>query len=837
MDFVVNQGAVNSKIFPLQLPSRVEMAKHLMPANAFPTLQALTPGTLVRAVVDSVVRNGLCVTFGGGVFRGAIEIDHLGSYWVPKQRSESTEWKAVFNRHRSIVARIIAVDAATKIIRLSMIPHILDQKLPPKLPEVGTIVRNATVLRIDHGIGVLLALPQSSDEALLRKRLHSPVSKDDEYLEASRIQAVYVHIVKALDSHKGRVENAEFVKEFAPSTKHSVRILSAANMIEGIASGGASESILSAQVLTHSDLVPGKIYRQVPICAQLECGGVLVDFGMEIRGMVPAMHLGEKKSNRGAPTVGSKIDVRVLTVDPATKRCMLTAKKTLVKTDEVISSFEGLTIGQRGTGFVSSIDDRGLVVTFFNGVYGRVPARSLKLGLGIESHRDSYRVGDVVSGLISSLKNVGSTGHNFWEITFRLQAKGAEDSTLESEQRMVTLRVGTLLPSKALRVLELVNGRQKEKHFVSGYAIVGAKTKYLFDETECSTLMPEFECKLPYDQLFDNYDAEDVQSAAKLDDLACQALAVGRKLNGKAIVLRAPTKSRLEYFNGTGTLPVVSLRPSLVKCFEQTGQDDSDSGSQMVPSPTSRIVVGAKVTGYVARVDPRYGAFVQFLDGLSGLVPKKKGGLDLPALMSISCRVVAVDTTSKPMKLLVEPVEPISKQLSISRQIDTEVVTNANRKPADDKTSTAGIKTGAKVCCVVSSVAHPNKGLNIVAETGERGFLDALEISNDINKLEALEETFPKGSRLECYVLSAPQAKGEVLLLSLLSKSGQRWRPAAGELCVGRVNSSLGVPQPPALMVELRGGFTGRCCITELSEPSSWSTFPLGQTDMKGEAR
>jgi hypothetical protein len=30
-------------------------------------------------------------------------------------------------------------------------------------------------------------------------------------------------------------------------------------------------------------------------------------------------------------------------------------------------------------------------------------------------------------------------------------------------------------------------------------------------------------------------------------------------------------------------------------------------------------------------------------------------------------------------------------------------------------------------------------------------------------------------------------------------------------------------------MVDLRGGYTGRCCITELAEADDWTNMPLGK--------
>ena len=40
-----------------------------------------------------------------------------------------------------------------------------------------------------------------------------------------------------------------------------------------------------------------------------------------------------------------------------------------------------------------------------------------------------------------------------------------------------------------------------------------------------------------------------------------------------------------------------------------------------------------------------------------------------------------------------------------------------------------------------------------------------------------------------------------------------------------RVNKKLKCPNPPGVMVELREGYTGRVCITQLAE--EWENMPL----------
>lgn len=54
-----------------------------------------------------------------------------------------------------------------------------------------------------------------------------------------------------------------------------------------------------------------------------------------------------------------------------------------------------------------------------------------------------------------------------------------------------------------------------------------------------------------------------------------------------------------------------------------------------------------------------------------------------------------------------------------------------------------------------------------------------------------------------------------------------------GELIAGRINNAMRLYRPPSLMLELRGGFRGRCCITEIDEPDDWVNMPLGRQEQE----
>jgi hypothetical protein len=74
--------------------------------------------------------------------------------------------------------------------------------------------------------------------------------------------------------------------------------------------------------------------------------------------------------------------------------------------------------------------------------------------------------------------------------------------------------------------------------------------------------------------------------------------------------------------------------------------------------------------------------------------------------------------------------------------------------------------------------------------------------------------------------------KADVSLLSLLvprNNSVAALKPQNGDLIIGRINRNLAATSAPALMLDLRGGYVGRCCFTELQECDDWSNYPLGR--------
>lgn len=192
----------------------------------------------------------------------------------------------------------------------------------------------------------------------------------------------------------------------------------------------------------------------------------------------------------------------------------------------------------------------------------------------------------------------------------------------------------------------------------------------------------------------------------------------------------------------------------------------------------------------------------------------------------------------------------------------------ADKKKGSDKLplqieSNAQIPPGSKVSGIIKQIAPFNGGLWLQLSPDVAGFIPGLELSEDLAVLNNLAKYFPLGARLkDCLVINKLQwlntkskarhsshilehdKDTKVAFLSLLrcnsgdaagNKNHKLAKPLRGDLVVGRIQRSIQPIHPPALMMELRGGFLGQCCITELEEVDEWVNMPIGKDFADGD--
>ena len=177
-------------------------------------------------------------------------------------------------------------------------------------------------------------------------------------------------------------------KKYQRGTTHPARVCQF-NLIDGFPILSLQPSVLERPYMRYSDVAAGDGVEGVveKVCPF----GLIVLVTEGIRGVCPKIHVSDVKSITLKPgkkfKEGSKVRCRVVNVDPAQKRLMLTCKRSLVReSGPILSEYKSAVPGGRYRGVVTSVHPYGCIVHFFGHVRGLV--RKAELGLGAKSITD-----------------------------------------------------------------------------------------------------------------------------------------------------------------------------------------------------------------------------------------------------------------------------------------------------------------------------------------------------------------------------------------------------------------------------------------------------------------
>ncbi|KAG7397469.1 hypothetical protein PHYBOEH_000689 [Phytophthora boehmeriae] len=373
-------------------PDRSQVVKAVTRGDSF-TLKQLVPGMLLNIRVEDVLENGLSVTFLT-FFSATVEQNHMS---LPCQQG----WETSYRKGLKGRARIVSIDYISKQITLSMAPHIVHLQVPESPFAVGDIVEGASIERIDAGVGMLLSL---KDKA-------SNDDDDDVEMEDANAKKVttnanwkafapgYVHISNVSDKHLDKLE-----KKFSVGSSVKCRVTGFAPF-DAVVTVNCKESSLSQAVLRHKDLKPGsKVKGKI---LSVEKWGILLEVSEGVRGLVQTQHMppfllkSKKADTSGKYKVGKTVHARVLYVDTESNRTMLTMKSALLTSElPALSSYEEAKMNFITHGFITKIAEYGVIVTFYNNVYGLVPMALLQQA-GIENLEEAYVMGQVVKARVT----------------------------------------------------------------------------------------------------------------------------------------------------------------------------------------------------------------------------------------------------------------------------------------------------------------------------------------------------------------------------------------------------------------------------------------------------
>jgi Ribonuclease G/E len=101
-DFTISPKQ-NGPILQLSLPTTQTLSRVRLSEDITPNLSSLQPGMLTEVKVEQHAKNGMCVNFMGGLYRGSIDEDHLGGWRDYGEKGDVMWWKGVFRgRHGKV---------------------------------------------------------------------------------------------------------------------------------------------------------------------------------------------------------------------------------------------------------------------------------------------------------------------------------------------------------------------------------------------------------------------------------------------------------------------------------------------------------------------------------------------------------------------------------------------------------------------------------------------------------------------------------------------------------------------------------------------------------------
>ena len=376
---------------------------------------------------------------------------------------------------------------------------------------------------------------------------------------------------------------------------HKARVLSF-NLMDGLFILSLEPSLIEKPFLSIKDIKVGDFVRGTIHRLLLDSSGVCaiaIDVGEKVKGYVQNLHFATAflKHPELKFKEGKPIQARVLSIEHERRRLQLTLKKLLM-------------------------DESVKIITSYEAV----------------------KVGDQAPATIVSVKEAGAIVHFFGNVRAFLPASQVGEEYTQNplaqlsagqvisvtvisvdvtNARMtVSCRGDALSTSERRQALELLQPGMLTRATVSG-------------KTDSSLLLKLEESGVPAELPFshvaeESSEALEIAKKARIGKSTFQAAILGRDFSGLRVRL--------------------TCKPALIQAFQ----------SERVPKLFSEVKAGMEIVGFVKNITS-FGIFVEFADGLTGLLPKARleaNCLSLPSFgfssdQSIPITVLAIDVTQK----------------------------------------------------------------------------------------------------------------------------------------------------------------------------------------------
>ncbi|KAF3018633.1 rRNA bioproteinsis protein rrp5 [Penicillium rubens] len=483
----------------------------------------------------------------------------------------------------------------------------------------------------------------------------------------------FVHMSRLSD---GKVETIdESSGAFQLDAVHEARVIGY-NSIDNLYILSFEKSVIEQPFLRVEDVNVGAIVKgkvEKLLIGAEGMNGLIVNLADGITGLVPSMHFADTMLQFPEKKFreGQKLSLRILSVNLEKRQIRLTLKKSLLNSESSIwKDYKDITPSAQSPGTIVSLQSHGAVVQFYGEVRGFLPVSEMSEAY-IQDPAQHFRLGQVVN--VHALSVDVSLG--------RLAVSCKDPSTFTEKYREA---FENLHPG----------------HLVSGTVFEKSNDDVLLKLDESGLV-----ARLDAEQLIDG-------SASKQSSMLSK-LRVGQKLND-LLVLDIQRAHRLIK---------VSSRASLKKAAKQKN----------IPGQFEEVQEGSLVTGFVRNITPD-GVFVEFLGGLTGLLPKrliedanlKQPHYGLTKAQTIVVNVQSVDQEFKRFILSMKPVQASQAAPKKAAKQTDETIAN----PVDDNIkSMSDFTFGRVVECKVVSIKATQ--VNVQLADNIQGRIDVSEVFDD----------------------------------------------------------------------------------------------------------
>ncbi|OGE47522.1 hypothetical protein PENARI_c042G01624 [Penicillium arizonense] len=484
----------------------------------------------------------------------------------------------------------------------------------------------------------------------------------------------FVHMSRLSD---GKVEIIEETSgAFKLDAVHEARVVGY-NAVDNLYLLSFEKSVLEQPFLRVEDVTVGAIVKgkvEKLLIGANGMDGLIINLADGITGLVPSMHFADTQLQFPEKKFreGQKLSLRILSVNVEKRQIRLTLKKSLLNSESAIwKDYKDITPGSQSPGTIVSLQTHGAVVQFYGDVRAFLPVSEMSEAY-IKDPAQHFRQGQVLN--VHALSVDAALG--------RLTVSCKDPSTFTEQYR------------KAFETLH-------PGHLVSGTVFEKSNEDVLLKLDESGLI-----ARIDSQHIIDGPPSKQSSMMSKLR--------VGQKLND-LLVLDIQRAHRLIKVSSRGSMKKAAKSKSMPSSFEQVQE-------------------GSTVTGFVRNITPD-GVFVEFLGGLTGLLPRRlidDANLEQPRYglskaQTLTLNVQSVDMDFKRFILSMKPVDaaPVASKKAPKQQTDDTVA-----NPIDSSIKTMSDFTfGRIVDCKVVSIKATQ--INVQLADNLQGRIDVSEIFDD----------------------------------------------------------------------------------------------------------